>query len=146
MGVSTGVVAGVASVAKTVMDIKESNDAKKAATEMAKQEKALADAEIKKKQQVYEQEKTDLLKSKLATKKATMAANGLDFTDGSSAVLLGNIEKEVDEDIKNNDYFSDLDLKTNELNYNYKKNKNLLSKDKDALKLLDSAFYSLNIL
>jgi hypothetical protein len=134
MATTAAVVGSVASVASGVHSYKKAKEEKKLAkqeAELAKKEVELQKAEIKEKQKIYEQEKKDLLKQRVASKKAKMAANGLDFTDGSSAVLLGSMEKEVDQDIRNNDFFSDLNLKSNEANYNYKKSKNLL-KQKEA--------------
>jgi len=133
MGTTTAIVGGVVSAAKTVMDISDSKKAKK----LAKQEALIEAESINKKQELFEQEKQGLLKSKLATKKAKMAANGLDFTQGSSAVLLGSMEREAEDEIKNKEYFSGLDLQSNDLKYNYKKNKNLLNMKKSGLNLLD---------
>ena len=85
-----GTSVAVASViAKTALDYKDAKDEKK----QLKKEKELKEAEIKKKKEIYEQEKTDLLKAKIASKKASLAANGLGTTDASSAVLLGSMER-----------------------------------------------------
>ena len=138
-----GTSVAVASViAKTALDYKDAKDEKK----QLKKEKELKEAEIKKKKEIYEQEKTDLLKAKIASKKASLAANGLGTTDASSAVLLGSMEKEADEDIANNEYFSDLNLSANEMNYNYKKNKNLLARRKMGLNAINSASDGLKLL
>ena len=138
-----GTSVAVASViAKTALDYKDAKDEKK----HLKKEKELKEAEIKKKKEIYEQEKTDLLKAKIASKKASLAANGLGTTDASSAGLLGSMEKETDEDIANNEYFSDLNLSANEMNYNYKKNKNLLARRKMGLNAINSASDGLKLL
>lgn len=138
-----GTSVAVASViAKTALDYKDAKDEKK----QLKKEKEIKEAEIKKKKEIYEQEKTDLLKAKIASKKASLAANGLGTTDASSAVLLGSMEKETDEDIANNEYFSDLNLSANEMNYNYKKNKNLLARRKMGLNAINSASDGLKLL
>lgn len=138
-----GTSVAVASViAKTALDYKDAKDEKK----QLKKEKELKEAEIKKKKEIYEREKTDLLKAKIASKKASLAANGLGTTDASSAVLLGSMEKETDEDIANNEYFSDLNLSANEMNYNYKKNKNLLARRKMGLNAINSASDGLKLL
>ena len=138
-----GTSVAVASViAKTALDYKDAKDEKK----QLKKEKELKEAEIKKKKEIYEQEKTDRLKAKIASKKASLAANGLGTTDASSAVLLGSMEKETDEDIANNEYFSDLNLSANEMNYNYKKNKNLLARRKMGLNAINSASDGLKLL
>ncbi|MBR1545115.1 MAG: hypothetical protein IJ638_04185, partial [Alphaproteobacteria bacterium] len=134
MGTTAAVVGGVVSAAKTVMDIKNAKKEKK----LAKQEERIQEDTIKKKQELFEEEKRNLLKSKVASKKAQMASSGVDFTDGSSAVLLGSMEREAENEIKNKEYFSDLALSSNEMNYNYKKNKNLLNMRKKSLDLLDS--------
>ncbi len=134
MGTTAAVLGGVISTAKTVLDIKNAKKEKN----IAKQEAKIQEDTLKKKQELYEKEKQDLLKSKIATRKAKMAANGVDFTDGSSAVLIGSMEREADDEIKNKEYFSDLALSSNEINYNYKKNKNLLNIRKNGLNLLNS--------
>lgn len=134
MATTAAVVGTVASVASGVNSYKHAKEEKKLAkqeAELAKKEAELQKAEIKEKQKIYEQEKKDLLKQRVASQKAKMASNGLDFTDGSSSVLLGSMEREVDQDIKNNEFFADLNLQSNEANYNYRKNKNLL-KQKEA--------------
>ena len=134
MGTTAAVVSGVVSATKAVMDI---NDAKKS-KRLAKQEAEIQKDVLNKKMELYKQEKNDLLKSKIATKKAKMAANGVDFTDGSSAVLIGSMAKATEDEIKNKDYFSNLDLEANDIKYNYKKNKNLLTMNKKGLDLLGS--------
>ncbi len=134
MGTTAAIVSGVVSATKNIMDI---NDAKKS-QKLAEQEAEIQKETLNKKKELYNQEKHDLLKSKVASQKAKMAANGIDFTDGSSAVLIGSMERQTDDEIKNNDYFSDLALKENDLKYNYKKNKNLLKMRKSGLNLLDS--------
>ncbi len=134
MGTTAAIVSGVVSATKAVMDI---NDAKKS-KRLAKQEAQIQNDVLNKKMELYKQEKNDLLKSKIATKKAKMAANGVDFTDGSSAVLIGSMAKATEDEIKNKEYFSDLDLKSNDIKYNYKKNKNLLTMNKKGLDLLGS--------
>ncbi len=141
MGTTAAIVGGVVSAAKSVMDIKDAKKSKK----IAKEEAKIAEETLKKKQELFEREKQNLLKSKIATKKAKMAGNGVDFTDGSSAVLIGSMEREAEDEIKNKEYFSDLNLASNDLKYNYKKNKNLLSVRKNGLNLLDS-FSDLNII
>lgn len=134
MGTSAAIVGGVVSASKTILDI---NDAKKE-KKLMKKEAKLQEENLKAKQKFYEEEKRNLLKSKIATKKAKMAANGVDFTDGSSAVLIGSMERETDDEMKNNAYFSDLNLQANEAKYNYRKNKNLLNMRKNSLNLLGS--------
>ena len=134
MGTTAAIVSGVVSATKNIMDI---NDAKKS-QKLAEQEAEIQKETLNKKKELYNQEKHDLLKTKVASQKAKMAANGIDFTDGSSAVLIGSMERQTDDEIKNNDYFSDLALKENDLKYNYKKNKNLLKMRKSGLNLLDS--------
>ena len=134
MGTTAAIVGGVVSAAKSVMDIKDAKKSKK----IAKEEAKIAEETLKKKQELFEREKQNLLKSK-------MAGNGVDFTDGSSAVLIGSMEREAEDEIKNKEYFSDLNLASNDLKYNYKKNKNLLSIRKNGLNLLDS-FSDLNII
>lgn len=138
MGVSSAVVGGVASVVGSTISYKQAKKSAKQEANIAKQNQEREELEIKEKQKLYEQEKKNLLKEKIAAKKAKMAANGLDFTDGSSAVLLGSMEREVDEDIKNNAYFADLDLKANSDNYNYKKSKNLLKQKSNDLNMVNS--------
>ncbi|MCR5506870.1 MAG: hypothetical protein K6F04_03420 [bacterium] len=140
MGTTAAVIGGVVSAAKTVMDIQDAKKSKK----LAKKEAKIQEDNLRKKQELYEEEKRNLLKSKVASKKAKMASNGVDFTDGSSAVLLGSMEREAEDEIKNKEYFSDLALASNDINYNYKKNKNLLTMRKKSLDLLDS-FGDLNI-
>ena len=140
MGTTAAVLGGVVSTAKTVLDIKNAKKAKK----QAKQEAKIQEDTIKKKQELFNKEKQDLLKTKIASQKAKMAANGVDFTDGSSAVLIGSMEREADDEIKNKEYFSDLALSSNEINYNYKKNKSLLDMRKGELNLLNS-FADMNI-
>ena len=134
MGTTAVIVGGVVSAAKTVVDI---NDAEKS-RRLAKKEAKLQEDNLKKKQELYKEERQNLLKSKIATQKAKMAANGVDFTDASSAVLIGSMERQAEDEIKKNEYFSDLVLKTNDLKYNYKKNNNLLRMKKSGLNLLDS--------
>ena len=134
MGTTAAIVGGVVSAAKTVVDI---NDAEKS-RRLAKKEAKLQEDNLKKKQELYKEERQNLLKSKIATQKAKMAANGVDFTDASSAVLIGSMERQAEDEIKKNEYFSDLGLKTNDLKYNYKKNNNLLRMKKSGLNLLDS--------
>lgn len=134
MGTTATVLGGVVSAAKSVMDIKDARKSKK----LAQEESQIQQDTLKKKQELFKEEKQNLLKSKVASRKAKMAANGVDFTDGSSAVLIGNMEREAENEIRNNDYFSDLGLKSNDVKYNYKKNKNLLSVRKKGLDLLDS--------
>lgn len=141
MGTTAAVLGGVVSTAKTVLDIKSAKKAKK----QAKQEAKIQEDTIKKKQELFNKEKQDLLKTKIASQKAKMAANGVDFTDGSSAVLIGSMEREADDEIKNKEYFSDLALSSNEINYNYKKNKSLLDMRKGELNLLNS-FSDMNII
>ena len=140
MGTTAAVLGGVVSTAKTVLDIKNAKKAKK----QAKQEAKIQEDTIKKKQELFNKEKQDLLKTKIASQKAKMAANGVDFTDGSSAVLIGSMEREADDEIKNKEYLSDLALSSNEINYNYKKNKSLLDMRKGELNLLNS-FADMNI-
>ena len=134
MGTTAAIVGGVVSAAKTVVDI---NDAEKS-RRLAKKEAKLQEDNLKKKQELYKEERQNLLKYKIATQKAKMAANGVDFTDASSAVLIGSMERQAEDEIKKNEYFSDLGLKTNDLKYNYKKNNNLLRMKKSGLNLLDS--------
>ncbi len=134
MGMTQGVVENLSSMTKSVLDFSDAKKEKK----LAKREAELNKQELLKKQELYTKSKKNLLDAKLASKKALMAANGVNFTDGSSAVLVGQMEKETDEEIANNDYFTDLDLKSNQIKYNYKKNKSLLRQRKSLIDATNS--------
>ena len=101
------------------------------------EEYKLKEEEINAKKEAYREEKTNLLKSKIATQRAKLSASGVDATSGSSSALISNLEKSVNDEIAQNDYFADLDLEKENANYNYKKKVNLLNASKN---FYDSAF------
>ena len=129
MATTVAVISAVAGAAKAVSDHKKL----KAEQKYIKQEKLISDIKDAKQQEIYEKEKTNLLKTKLAQKKAMLASRGLDYTNGSAAAIMGNMERETDLDIDNSRYMSALNTGMNEAKYNYKKNKNLLDRVNNGL-------------
>ena len=134
-----GTTAAVAAVktAETIVDYREKRKQQKNEKKRIEEEHKLKEEEIAAKKKVYEEDKTNLLKAKIAAQRAKLSANGVNATTGSSAALISNLEKATNEEIAQNNYFSDLDLKKENANYQYKKRANLLNASKT---LYDSTF------
>ncbi len=126
MVATAAAITSIASVGTTAYQLKEAHDTSKEAEKLAKEEE-------RKKQEAYEAEKTNLLESKLASTKAALGARGVSATTGSASALLSNIEREAEEDIKQNKEFSDLNLENIENSYSSSQSKNLLSSSNSLL-------------
>lgn len=124
MATTVAVLSAIATTAKSVSDHKRA----KAEKNLIQKERILTAVKEAKQEQNYEKEKTNLLKTKLAQKRALLASRGLDYTNGSVAAMLGNMERETDADIANARSLNALDFQLNDVKYNYKKNKNLLDR------------------
>ena len=134
MATTVAVLSAIGTAAKAVSDHKKA----KADRKLIQQERVLNVVKEAKQEENYEKEKTNLLKTKLAQKKALLASRGLDYTSGSVAAMLGNMEREVDEDIANSRSLSAINSQMNEVKYNYRKNKNLLDRVNSGLELTKS--------
>ncbi len=136
MAATTAAVAAI-TAAENIVDYRQKRKQQKNEQKKIEEEHKLKEEEINTKKEVYREEKTNLLKAKIATQRAKLGANGVNATNGSSSALISNLEKSADEEIAQNDYFADLDLKNESVNYNYKKKANLLNASKT---FYDSAF------
>lgn len=136
MGATAAAVAAV-KTAESIVDYRQKRKQQKNEQKKIEEEHKLKEEEINAKKEVYREEKTNLLKAKIATQRAKLSANGVNATNGSSSALISNLEKNVNEEIAQNDYFADLDLQKENADYNYKKKANLLNASKT---LYDSAF------
>ena len=134
MATTVAVLSAIGTAAKAVSDHKKA----KADRKLIQQERVLNVVKEAKQEENYEKEKTNLLKTKLAQKKALLASRGLDYTSGSVAAMLGNMEREVDEDIANSRSLSAINSQMNDVKYNYRKNKNLLDRVNSGLELTKS--------
>jgi len=74
-------------------------------------ENSLKEAEIERKEKIFEAEKTDLLAQKLASNKARLAAAGIADTSGSLKAVQNTLAKKAADEIRNNAYFADLDIR-----------------------------------
>ena len=134
MATTVAVLSAIGTAAKAVSDHKKA----KADRKLIQQERALNMVKEAKQEENYEKEKTNLLKTKLAQKKALLASRGLDYTSGSVAAMLGNMEREVDEDIANSRSLNAINSQMNDVKYNYRKNKDLLDRVNSGLELTKS--------
>jgi hypothetical protein len=128
--------AAIVSAAAAAYDATEKRKIKKeeakAEDKRYAEEKELKEKELVKKSEVFQTQKKNLLKVKLASQKAQMGADGLDSGSRSSNALMGRIEKDTDEELKNYEFFLDLNLDDLNSLYNYKKRKNLLSQESSS--------------
>ena len=133
MATTVAVIGAVAGAAKSVSDHKKL----KAQQKYLQQERMISAVKEAKQEEAYEAERTNLLKSKVAAKKALLASRGLDYTGGSAAAMIGNLEREASQDITNSRVMKGLDWQLGEANYNYKKNKNLLDMANNGFSLME---------
>ena len=134
---ATAAVAAAVKTAETIVDYRQKRKQQKNEQKKIEEEHKAKEEEINAKRKAYQEEKTNLLKAKVATQRAKLSANGVNATNGSSSALISNLEKSTNEEIARNDYFSDLDLEKENVNYNYKKKANLLDATKTRY---DTAF------
>ena len=137
MGATAATAVAAVKTAENIVDYRHKRKQQKNEQKKIEEEHKLKEEEINAKKEVYREEKTNLLKAKIATQRAKLSASGVNATSGSSSALISNLEKSANEEIAQNDYFSDLDLKKENANYNYKKKANLLNASKN---FYDSAF------
>ncbi|MBD5405975.1 hypothetical protein HDR59_05515 [bacterium] len=138
MGAVTAAVSAVGAVVNYEQERKKQKAEKKALNE----QKKIDEARIAAKKQQYKEEKINLLNAKVASQRAKLGANGVDATSGSSAALISNLEKDTNEEIARNDYFSELDLNQENANYDYKSKVNLLNKSKTNYNLFSNTVKS----
>ena len=134
------VVSAAASIYAANKERKIRKEAVAAEDERNREEKAIKEQELLKKGEIFRAEKTNLLKARLASHRARMGALGLDAGSRSSNALMGSIEKEVDEQLGNDEFFLGLNLKNLGGVYSYKKKKNLLESDSSRLRR-DKSYY-----
>lgn len=109
-----------------IFDHSDKNDRLRAQKKLMNKEIELKKEDIAKKKDVYKVEKTNLLKTKLASHRANMGASGVNTSSSSSEAVMSNLKKKTEEAINNNDFFNDLNLESSLNNYDYKKRINLL--------------------
>lgn len=130
MGASAGV-AAVLTAADSIIDYREKKKQQKANEKLLNQQQEVKEEENEIKKQILKDEKTNLLKTKLASQKAKLGASGLVSTTGSSAAYLSSLEKDTDEEILKKTSLSDLNLLNETANYDYRKKLNLLDQAKN---------------
>ncbi|MDR1477256.1 MAG: hypothetical protein LBI17_03985 [Rickettsiales bacterium] len=133
MGATAAAIGVGASIYKDVMDYKNDKEAKKAEEKRLNEEKGIKEEELARKTKIYKSEKTNLLKAKVASHRALMGASGVAPDSGSSGAVVGRIERDVEEDINNDEFFADLNLRDMQSTYNYRKKKNLLDLESSRL-------------
>ena len=130
MGTSTGLLTAF----DYALERSESDSAERSAANKAKSDNeyisasnALAEEETLARANLFSIQKENLLREKLASTKARMAASGIAGTSASAAAFEKSIVKKTEGEILSNDYFADLDLKKLALSGDYKQASNLLS-------------------
>jgi ADP-ribosylglycohydrolase len=129
MGASAGAAIAISAV-DTIVDYREKKKQQRESEKLLEQQQKITQEETEIKKQIIKDEKTNLLKTKLATQKAKLGANGLGATVGSSAAYFSRLEKETDNEIAKKTSLNDLGLLKDNANYDYRKNLNLLQKSK----------------
>lgn len=142
MGAVNTAVNAAVSAAGAVINYEQERKKQKTEKKVLNEQKKIDEARIAAKKQQYQEEKINLLNAKIASQRAKLGANGVDATSGSSAALISNLEKNTNEEIAKNDYFSDLDLQKENSNYDYKSKVNLLNKSKTSYNLLSNTIKS----
>ncbi|MDR1009320.1 MAG: hypothetical protein LBL52_03655 [Rickettsiales bacterium] len=134
-----GTTAGLLSVFDYAKDKVDSKRKSVAANAEAKRENEylgeLDEIETQKilaKQGIFEEQKENLLKEKLASNKARMAAAGLGGTSASFDAAARALAKKAEKETLANEYFADLDLRKLELVSAYKQSSNLLQASKSG--------------
>ncbi|MDR0367171.1 MAG: hypothetical protein LBH41_01175 [Rickettsiales bacterium] len=87
----------------------------------------LDEAEISARRALFAEQKSNLLREKLASTKAKMAAAGIDGTSASMSAFEKALAKKAEQDILANDYFAGIDIAKLDLASSYKKGENLIA-------------------
>lgn len=128
------------SVADTVVNYESNKKKAKKEKQALETENKIREEQIKARTEQVNKDKINLLKAKTATQRAKLSANGLDVTSGSSAAYMGNLKKQVDEEIADNEYLADLSLQSEDVSYNYKRDMNSLNSSKATYDGVSDAF------